>query len=169
MKLAQDGQAALVLDRFDADTDKPIMTLRSLAALLQEDWTANDRSLFRPGFQAMAHYRFGVWREGIRLGLLRMPFSLLYRIGHVLIRNFQMIELHSSAVVGRRLRIAHQHGIVVHSMAVLGDECMIRQGVSIGISRVRRGGAGARRRSSATGLRSGPGRRSSGRCGSAAT
>lgn len=90
----------------------------------------------------MALYHFGVWREGIRLRLLRMPFSLLYRIGYILIRNFHGIELHSSTVVGLRLRIAHQHAVIVHPRTVLGDDCMIRQGVSIGISRVRKSGGG---------------------------
>ena len=128
------------LARFDADPERRIATLREMVALIREDWQVNDRSLFRPGFQAMLLHRFGVWREGIRPRLLRMPFSLFYRIGHVFVRNLYGIELPSSAVVGRRLRIAHQHAIIVHPRAVLGDDCMIRQGVSIGISRVRRGG-----------------------------
>ena len=34
--------------------------------------------------------------------------------------------------IGRRLRIAHQHGLVIHSAAVIGDDCLIRHGVTIG-------------------------------------
>lgn len=130
------------LARFDADPERRIASLREMAALIREDWHVNDRSLFRPGFQAMLLHRFGAWREGIQSRLLRMPFSLLYRIGHVFVRNLYGIELPSTTVVGRRLRIAHQHAIIVHPRAVVGDDCMIRQGVSIGISRVRRGGGG---------------------------
>lgn len=109
-----------------------------------EDKRVNDNSVFRPGFQAVAVYRFGAWRQGITPRALRMPFSLLYRMMYIFVRNVYGIELPSSAVIGRRLRVAHQHGIIVHPETVMGDDCMIRQGVSIGISRVGRG-AGARR------------------------
>jgi len=119
----------------DARTPR-IPTLRALLAHLREDKRANDSSLFRPGFQAMAVYRFGVWREGISPRLLRMPFSFLYNAMYVFVRNVYGIELPSTAQIGRRLRVAHQHGIIVHPQAVIGDDCMIRQGVSIGIGRV---------------------------------
>lgn len=77
-------------------------------------------------------YRFGVWREGIQTAALRLPFSLLYHVLRRCIRNFYGIEMYSTARIGRRLRIAHQSGIVLHEEAVLGDDCLIRQGVSIG-------------------------------------
>ncbi len=118
--------------------DRRIAGIGALLRLLREDWQVNDRSLFRPGFQAIAVYRFGVWREGIAPRPLRMPFSFLYRLFSVFVRNVYGIELPASAVVGRRLRIAHQHAIIVHPEAVIGDDCMIRQGVSIGISRVKK-------------------------------
>lgn len=126
-----------LLARFDADPERRIVNMREMVALVREDWQNNGRSLFRPGFQAMALHRFGVWREKIRPRLLRMPFSLLYRIGHVFVRNVYGIELHATAVIGRRLRIAHQHGIVIHPRAIIGDDCRIRQGVTIGIANVR--------------------------------
>ena len=34
--------------------------------------------------------------------------------------------------LGRRVRIGHQHGIVIHPYAEIGDECVIRQGCTIG-------------------------------------
>jgi serine O-acetyltransferase len=112
-----------------------IPSLRDLLAHVREDRKVNG-GLLRPGFQAMIVYRFGVWREGISPRLLRMPFSFLYRAMYVFVRNIYGIELPSTARIGRRLRVAHQHGILVHPEAVIGDDCMIRQGVSIGISRV---------------------------------
>jgi serine O-acetyltransferase len=109
-----------------------IPSLRELARHIQEDWAVNDRSLTRPGFQAMLVYRFGVWKEVIRQKPLRAPFGLLYQIGRVFVRNFYGIDMYSTARIGRRLRIAHQSGIVIHYDAVIGDDCLIRQGVSIG-------------------------------------
>lgn len=117
---------------------KRIGSLRELLKFIRDDKQANDNSIFRPGFQAMAVYRFGVWREGVSPRLLRMPFSFLYRVMYTFVRNIYGIELPSTAIVGQRLRIAHQNAIIVHPEAVIGDDCMIRQGVSIGISRVSR-------------------------------
>jgi serine O-acetyltransferase len=116
--------------------EKRIPDLRTLFTHIREDRSVNGKSIFSPGFQAMIVYRFGVWREGISPRLLRMPFSFLYRAMYVFVRNIYGIELPSTARIGRRLRVAHQHGILVHPEAVIGDDCMIRQGVSIGISRV---------------------------------
>jgi serine O-acetyltransferase len=114
------------------DHSPRIPSLRELARHIREDWAVNDRSLTRPGFQAMLVYRFGVWKEVIRQKPLRAPFGLLYQIGRVFVRNFYGIDMYSTATIGRRLRIAHQSGIVIHYDAVIGDDCLIRQGVSIG-------------------------------------
>ena len=42
------------------------------------------------------------------------------------------IELPYSATVGRRVVIEHQGGIVVHGHCVIGDDCVLRQGVTLG-------------------------------------
>lgn len=117
--------------------EKRIPTLRELVRHIGDDRRVNG-GIFRPGFQAMAVYRFGVWRGGILSRPLRLPLSGLYWTMYVLVRNVYGIELPWTARIGRRLRIAHQHGILVHSEAVIGDDCLIRQGVNIGISRVTR-------------------------------
>jgi serine O-acetyltransferase len=41
-----------------------------------------------------------------------------------------------AAKIGHRLVIEHSGGIVVHGQAVLGDDCIIRQGVTIGNKRL---------------------------------
>ena len=105
---------------------------------LVEDWKAHDRDVTRPGFQAMAVYRFGNWRMGIGPKALRAPFSVLYRGLFRAVRNFYGIELPYSARVGRRVIIEHQSGIVIHGDAEIGDDCIIRQGVTIGNRRLNR-------------------------------
>ena len=69
---------------------------------------------------------------GIRPKLLRAPLSLLYRALFRRCRNIYGIELPYSVRLGRRVIIEHQAGIVVHGNAVIGDDCVLRQGVTIG-------------------------------------
>ena len=101
-----------------------------LAKQLVEDWSANDKDWTRPGLQALAVHRFGVWRMEVKPRLLRAPLSLLYRALFRGVRNFYGVELPYTAKIGRRLRIEHQGVIVVHSQAVIGDDCRLHQGVT---------------------------------------
>jgi len=104
----------------------------SLRQLIAEDYRANGRDWTRPGFRALATYRFGVWRMSIRSKIFRAPFSLVYRCMFRRCRNVYGVELPYSAKVGRRVVIEHQHGIVIHGNSVIGDGCHIRQGVTLG-------------------------------------
>ncbi len=105
---------------------------RDLLDQIREDWLYNGEEWTRPGFRALAMYRFGVWRMTIKSRLLRAPLSVLYRSLHRLVRNHYGIELHYTAKLGERVVIAHQGGIVIHEFAEIGNECVIRQGVTIG-------------------------------------
>ncbi|MBW4440087.1 MAG: serine O-acetyltransferase [Plectolyngbya sp. WJT66-NPBG17] len=104
----------------------------SLWQQIVEDWNANGRDWTKPGFRAVAVYRFGVWRMGVQSIVLRAPFSVLYRMMFRKVRNGYGIELPYSAKVGRRLIIEHQGAIVVHGNCVIGDDCIIRQGCTLG-------------------------------------
>jgi serine O-acetyltransferase len=112
----------------NGEPPRPLGLLRQIA----EDWKAHGRDWTRPGFQAIAIHRFGNWRMGIRPKLLRAPASVLYRALFRGVRNFYGIELPYSARVGRRVVIEHQSGIVVHGNTTIGDDCIIRQGVTLG-------------------------------------
>jgi serine O-acetyltransferase len=89
----------------------------------------------------MMVYRFGQWRYRIRPRLLRKPFSLLYKLMRVFSHILTGIELPCEARVGRRLRIEHFGGIIVSGDAVIGDDVVIRQGVTIGLKRTHERGA----------------------------
>lgn len=99
---------------------------------IKEDWIAHERDWTRPGFRAVAVHRFGVWRMKIKPILLRAPLSILYRALFRKIRNTYGIELPYSAQLGRRVVIEHQSCIVIHGDCVIGDDCIIRQGVTMG-------------------------------------
>jgi serine O-acetyltransferase len=64
--------------------------------------------------------------------LLRAPLSIVYRWMYRKCRNHYGIELPYTATVGRRVIFEHQHGIVIHGNCVIGDDCIIRQGVTLG-------------------------------------
>jgi serine O-acetyltransferase len=88
------------------------------------------------GFWVMLVYRFGRWRYGIRPALLRKPFSLLYKIAYKLVQIITGIDLPCEAQVGKNFVINHFGGIIVSGYAKFGDNCRIRNGVSIGLRRV---------------------------------
>lgn len=104
----------------------------SLWQQIREDWQANGRDWTKPGFRAIAVYRFGVWRMQIEPKLLRAPLSLLYRSLYRKIRNGYGIDLPYTASLGRRVVIEHQNGIIIHGYSVIGDDSIIRQGVTLG-------------------------------------
>jgi serine O-acetyltransferase len=96
---------------------------------LRDEWRFY-RDWSRPGFRAIVVYRLGYWRRGLPAPwrqLLYLPLRFLQRF----IRNHYGIELHPTAKIGQRLDLPHQHGIVVHHFAVIGDDCSIQQGVTI--------------------------------------
>ena len=108
----------------------------SLLSQIAEDWRAHGRDWTRPGFRAVAVHRFGVWRMGVQPKLLRAPLSLLYRWAFRRCRNRYGIELPYSAQLGRRVVVEHQGAIVVHGASVIGDDCIIRQGCTLGLRRL---------------------------------
>ena len=100
--------------------------------LVKEDWIAHGRDWTKPGFRAIAVYRFGVWRMQIRPFVIRALFSVVYRALFRFVRNVYGIELPYSAQLGRRIIFEHQHGVIIHGAAIIGDDSIIRQGVTIG-------------------------------------
>lgn len=100
--------------------------------LLKEDWIAHERDWTKPGFRAVAVLRFGIWRMNVPPKLLRAPFSILYRMLFRKVRNTYGIELPYTVKLGRRVIIEHQGAIVIHGYCSIGDDSIIRQGVTLG-------------------------------------
>ncbi|MEM1340710.1 MAG: serine acetyltransferase [Pseudomonadota bacterium] len=101
--------------------------------IVAEDFRTHRRELSRPGFQALFLHRLGVQARNLPR-LLALPLDLIYYVGYRFCRAFYGIEVRRTANLGRRLEIAHQHGIVIHDFIRMGDDCTIRQGVTFGIS-----------------------------------
>ena len=66
---------------------------QGLFAQIKEDWIANGKDSTKPGFRAIAVYRFGNWRMTIKSKLLRAPFSIFYRMLFRRVRNGYSIEI----------------------------------------------------------------------------
>lgn len=121
--------------RSGAIREKRIPSISALAAHFREDFEANGGQYLRPGFQAVAIYRLGVWIDGLSWRLMRWPLRKIYFLLYVFVRNVYGIEIYFTVRAGRRLRFGHQSGIVIHEWAVIGDDCLIRQNVTIGVAR----------------------------------
>ena len=110
----------------------------SLWEMLKEDYAVHHKDWSRPGFRAIAVYRLGHWRLGVRSRLIRGVIGLFYWRLFRFVRNVYGIEIAATAKIGRRLEIAHQGAIVLHAFATVGDDCVIRQGVTLGVGGLNR-------------------------------
>jgi serine O-acetyltransferase len=108
---------------------------------LREDWRTHYRNPARQGFWVMVVYRFGQWRYRIKSRWLRLPFSFLYKFLYLLVQILTGIELPCETKLGRRVRIDHFGGIIISGDAEIGDDVIIRNGVTIGLRHTDRRGA----------------------------
>jgi serine O-acetyltransferase len=99
---------------------------------LLEDLKAQREGLLALGFWALLVYRFGHARFVIKNKIIRAPWTILYVILHKLTEIFCGISIGSTAKIGRRLTIEHHGCIVIHGDSVIGDDCLIRHGVTLG-------------------------------------
>lgn len=104
----------------------------TLIKQIKEDWVNHGKDWTKPGFRALAFHRFGNWRMTVPSKILRSSLSIIYRFLYRKARNIYGIELPYTTQIGRGVIIEHQHGIVIHGNAVIGDNCIIRQGVTVG-------------------------------------
>jgi serine O-acetyltransferase len=102
--------------------------------LVLEDLKTHRERALALGFWALVVYRFGHARFVIRNKLLRAPWTVVYIVLHKLVEIFCGISIGSTARIGRRFEIEHHGCIVIHGAAEIGDDCLIRQGVTIGNS-----------------------------------
>lgn len=117
------------------------LTRPELFENIREDWHTYGHQLSRQGLWAMVIYRFGRWRYKIRWRWLRMPFSFLYKVLKPVSEVVTGIELPCEVTLGRRFRIDHFGGIVISGDAVFGNDCVIRNGVTVGLKHAGHRGA----------------------------
>jgi serine O-acetyltransferase len=100
---------------------------------VRSDWRAHNYDWSRHGFWALLVYRFGRWRYTIKNRIVRMPFSFLYKFLKMMADSLCGIELPCETALGERFVIEHIGGIVISGDAVFGDDCVVRNGVTVGL------------------------------------
>jgi serine O-acetyltransferase len=108
---------------------------------LREDWRTYGGELSRQGLWVMVVYRFGRWRYSVSPRLLRLPLSFVYRCLKLISQILTGIDLPCEVTIGKRFCIEHFGGIIVSGDAVFGDDCIIRNGVTVGLRRTGTRGA----------------------------
>jgi serine O-acetyltransferase len=78
-----------------------------------------------PGFHALTLHRCSHWLWGVGLRWLARFLSHFTRW-------VTGIEIHPGATVGRRVFIDHGMGVVIGETAVIGDDCTLYHGVTLG-------------------------------------
>ncbi|MDB5085140.1 MAG: cysE [Bacilli bacterium] len=73
-----------------------------------------------------------VWAYRIAHWFYLHKWFMLARMISQAARFFTGIEIHPAAVIGRRLFIDHGMGVVIGETTVIGDDCLLYQGVTLG-------------------------------------
>ncbi|MGI8886639.1 MAG: serine O-acetyltransferase [Gaiellaceae bacterium] len=108
------------------------LPIREVLSIMREDWETHRRDVTQPGLHALLLQRYAVWRLGLPSGPRRKALSVIRHILWTLVRNLYGIELHDTARIGRKVRIAHQGRVIIDGEAAIGDGCLIRHNVTIG-------------------------------------
>lgn len=79
-----------------------------------------------PGVHAMFFYRINhfLWKT--------CHLKLIARFLSQLCRLFTGIEIHPGATIGKRLFIDHGMGVVIGETTIIGNDCVLYQGVTLG-------------------------------------
>ncbi len=99
-----------------------------IAVIREKDPAARSNveiALLYNGFKAVRSYRKANWcyRHGLKF--------LARAISQRCVRRTN-IEIHPGATIGRRLFIDHGTGVVIGETTVIGDDCTLYQGVTLG-------------------------------------
>jgi len=97
-----------------------------------DDLKAYREGLLAQGFWALQIYRFGHARFRFRSKLIRWPWGAIHLVLSKFSEVFFGILIGVKAKIGRRLIIEHFGSIIIHGSCEIGDNCIIRQGVTLG-------------------------------------
>ncbi len=103
-------------------------TIYDIKSILERDPAArNGFEVFflYPGFHAVLFHRFAHMLYGWGLRFIPRLISQISRF-------FTKIEIHPGATIGKGLLIDHGCGVVIGETTIIGDNCTIYQGVTLG-------------------------------------
>ncbi|MBQ6524178.1 MAG: serine O-acetyltransferase [Atopobiaceae bacterium] len=87
----------------------------------------SDIVLYSVGTHAVWAYRWHHWlyEHGLKHLALWLSKRTRTKLG---------VDIHPAATIGRRFTIDHGMGVVIGSTAIIGDDCMVYQGVTLGMT-----------------------------------
>ncbi|HEY9775275.1 MAG TPA: serine O-acetyltransferase [Planktothrix sp.] len=100
----------------------------NIQTILDKDPAARTRLevvLCYPGFHAITIHRYAHW-------LWRQQLYTAARFLSHVSRVLTGIEIHPGATIGHRVFIDHGMGVVIGETTIIGDDCVIYQGVTLG-------------------------------------
>lgn len=100
----------------------------NLTRSLQNDPSAHSKLeilLLYPHIKALAFHRVSHF-------LYRHKLFFLARLNSNIARDWTGIEIHPGATIGRGLIIDHGMGVVIGETAIIGDDCLLYHGVTLG-------------------------------------
>ena len=126
------------MERVHEDTatgDSARLTIRErmredVTAVMDRDPSAENRRdvwLFATGLHAIWAFRIQhwLWERGHHMLATMLSRRSRRRYG---------VEIHPAATIGRRFVIDHGMGVVIGATAIIGDDCLMYQGVTLGMT-----------------------------------
>ncbi len=106
--------------------------------MIDPDWRADlARYPRRPWLKEQSIWAIAVYRFGRRVdrrgpGVVRSVLEKVYWLEHRVVETLTGISIPKSVAIGPGLKIWHFGNIFVHADSILGANCTLRQGVTIG-------------------------------------
>jgi serine O-acetyltransferase len=97
-----------------------------------DDLSAYREGFLAQGFWALQIYRLGHARYAYTSKFIRIPWAVVHTVLMKLSEILFGILISPKASIGKRLCIEHFGCIVIHGETIIGDDCIVRQGVTIG-------------------------------------
>jgi len=101
---------------------------------LQEDRSRYPQSAWvrEQSLWALAVYRFGRWNDSRPSGISQKFCDRLYWLLFRIVETVTGVSFTKAVKIGPGMRIHHFGNIFIHSGAIIGAHCTLRQGVTIG-------------------------------------
>jgi serine O-acetyltransferase len=99
--------------------------------ILREDWRYQNGLLER---LVVFTYRLRHWGRTRQPRVLWRPVAAALAPWEFVLRTMFGGQISASATIGRRVRIPHAWGIVIHSSVVVGDDCTLYHQITLGVN-----------------------------------